>query len=121
MAEQEREPVTNCVTERRLGRFSIMAELLDAIPDDGLAVFFAAFVVVRAEHLYHRDTFEYVAYSPLFAVAREGDEIPEYMVSITIADGKVSVAASPWTEYAAYQAANQASLDEIAAAMGVKR
>lgn len=121
MDEQEREPVTNCVTERRIGRFSVTAELLDAIPDDGLAVLFASFVIVRAEHLFHIDAFEYVAYSPLFAVAQEGNKIPEYMVSTTIADGKTSVAAFPWTGYVAYQAANKQALDEIAAMMGGTR
>lgn len=123
MAEQERDPVTNCVTERRIGRFSVTAELLDAIPNDGLAALFANFAIIRAEHLFSSNTFEYVAYSPLFGVACAGEMIPQYKIQTTITDGATTVVAHPWTSatWAEFQAANQAAKDDIAAFVGGTR
>lgn len=40
-------------------------------------------VVIRAEHLFHKDEIEYIAYSSVFDEIEEGEEVPVYNLEVS--------------------------------------
>jgi hypothetical protein len=67
---------------RRLGRFFASGNL---ITDDihALRAVMGTCVVIRCEHIFAVNMFEYTALSPLFDVLNEGDVIPVYRMVMT--------------------------------------
>jgi hypothetical protein len=68
---------------RRVGRFSIRSAILKSDPDAFL-ILSAQIIVVRCEHLFHSESFEYVALSPLFDERDPGSMIPNYRIQINL-------------------------------------
>lgn len=64
----------------RLGSFSISGELMRKSPALAQSLM-ANMLIYRAEHIYERDEFEYVAESPLFEKLREGQVTPKYTMT----------------------------------------
>jgi len=69
--------------ERRLGRFSYPAELLEDHPPQELIDVMGKCVIVRAEHMYDTNQIEIVAYSAQFDIIPEGCVIPRYQWEFT--------------------------------------
>ena len=62
---------------RRVGRFYISEEVLWGCFDGVLEALNGVFVI-RCEHLYDRDGFEYMAYSDKFDLVEQGNIAPMY-------------------------------------------
>ncbi len=64
--------------EGRVGKFNIQPDVLRTFPERVLKLIFGDLVIVRAEHIYSRNTIEYVAYSKHFAKTPEIETEREY-------------------------------------------
>lgn len=73
---------------RRIGRFYVDADVVDARPADVMAIM-GRVIVTRCEYLYHRGAFMYEAMSPMFRPLEVGEMMPEYRLSVR-KDGTVS-------------------------------
>lgn len=93
MSEQEQ--ISNCVTERRLGRFRLSRWALESAPDETLARIFAGMVIARAEYDWPSNSIHYVAYAPQFEPVRESEEPHPYSIELTWIDGDLVVKAIP--------------------------
>jgi len=68
---------------RRVGRFNIRSGVLKSNPDAFL-ILFPHIIVVRCEHMFHSESFEYIALSPLFAEVDLGGIAPDYRIQINV-------------------------------------
>ena len=76
---------------RRYGKFEVSMALIEDNPKEVNRIF-EGLVVTRAEHLFHKDTIEYIAWSPYFRECEVGEEIPEYMAMCSSQpDGSITV------------------------------
>lgn len=71
----------------RIGRFRISTAFMKDATEDGnhrkgLSDFFSKVLIVRAEHLWHSQSFEYVAYSEMFNPIELGFEAPQYTILV---------------------------------------
>lgn len=66
----------------RIGRFKISSEIIRKGKYEDVLKLFSNFIVLRCEHNYTQDTFDYVAYSPLFKEVPEGSIGPEYLITV---------------------------------------
>jgi hypothetical protein len=82
--------------DRRIGRFYFDDYGIDERPDMARAVL-AGCIVLRAEHLPHRQAFEYIAQHPSFRAVPLGEELPLYNAEITT-NGAAEVIAVKWVE-----------------------
>ncbi len=48
------------------------------------------FIPLRVTFSYEKHAFEYVGYSPIFDVIREGQRIPEYKIEVSTTGGKLA-------------------------------
>lgn len=67
--------------QRRIGRFFVDRNLMDHAPEL-VARILAGKIIVRAQLVWERDAFEYVALAPDFAPAMLGEAPPEYRLMI---------------------------------------
>jgi len=72
----------NCVKEHRLGKFYISNHVMSVSSQQMLSSMLRDCFVVRAEQLWERDAFEYIAYNPAFDILEEGHRAPEYECEI---------------------------------------
>jgi hypothetical protein len=70
--EQEQPPREE---RKRIGAFTVSAHVIKDWKHQAVQSLFGAVVVLRCEHHFHSDTFEYVAYSELF------EPVPSCMVA----------------------------------------
>ena len=66
---------------RKIGSFSIPAQLIEDTPDAVQGVM-ARCIVIRCEMMWERRAFDYTALSDDFATVAEGEMIPRYAVAI---------------------------------------
>lgn len=71
----------NFVGERRLGRFTIMDNVIRTKPRFVLRIM-RRMIIVRAEYVFHSNAIEYEAYSRLFEPCDEGFDPPYYFLGI---------------------------------------
>jgi hypothetical protein len=70
------------IEEGRVGCFRLSGELIYFAEPKDLLKLMGNFFIVRAEHLFYSDHIEYVAYSPLFGLTDQGEEVPNYTLLI---------------------------------------
>lgn len=76
---------------RRYGKFEVSVPLIENNPEE-VSKIFEGLVMTRAEHLFHNDTIEYIAWSPHFRELNEGESAPEYIAEIARDDdGTITV------------------------------
>lgn len=73
-------PVSNAMTENRIGVFTVNRKLFRHSDWASLVKFFSSFVIVRAEVLYMPDSIEYMAFSPLFDQQYDDCIVPRYRI-----------------------------------------
>lgn len=70
---------------KRPGKFYLPDKFIEEHPDLAMRIL-GKVIVVRAEHLFYKNTHEYYAYSELFGVIEEGFSIPIYYFRINDAN-----------------------------------
>ena len=75
---------------RRVGRFSIRSATLKSDPDAFLMLS-ENIIVIRCEHIFHSESFEYIALSPLFDEIEPGSMAPDYRIEINLDTREVKV------------------------------
>lgn len=75
---------------RKVGRFTIPGEWLITSPEMIRAIM-GHMIIIRAEHLWPNDTFEYVALSDLFRSVEKGVVPPEYCIEVDTDTNEVTV------------------------------
>lgn len=68
--------------KRRFGRLRISADLISNTREGTMTRIMGMLIVFRAEHLFHENIFEYIAYSHRFREIEEGEIAPEYQIAI---------------------------------------
>jgi len=68
--------------QNRRGRFKVSAQLIHDAPDVMMQIM-GKMVVVRCEHHFDTDSFEYVALSPFFREVPQYEVTPEYTITVT--------------------------------------
>lgn len=79
----------------RPGQFKIAVELLKDIKNPEDIFKKLDVVIVRAEHIFHSNTIEYVGYSPLFRKTKPGEEAPPYTLIVSATDDGAVCCVSP--------------------------
>ena len=69
--------MSNCIKERRIGRFEIAVACAERDPESVMLAL-SKMVIVRADCDYASNAFRYTAYSPMFPTVPEGAIVPEY-------------------------------------------
>ena len=83
------------IEESRWGRFALpgkYAILFSKGEEKYVAAFkklFSEVFIVRCEHLFHTDSFEYVAWSTMFRPLKEGEAMPAYVFEYDKENGSV--------------------------------
>lgn len=65
----------------RVGKFSIDVQTVRELPQTVQAIM-GDCIIVRCEHLFPSDSFEYIAYSKMFEVVGKGSVINTYSIEI---------------------------------------
>lgn len=68
---------------KRIGKFSITRDLIDAAPEAVRRLVMSNVIVLRAELMAHMDAIEYIAISDEFEEVEPGMMPPDYVVTIT--------------------------------------
>ena len=75
--------IRNCVSERRIGHVRISEYLLHEIENEAVLKMFQTIgVVLRVEYWEYSQMYKYTISNPNLRALRDGEEIPEYLVSL---------------------------------------
>lgn len=91
-------------SERRAGRFSIDKAVLQDCSETAMAILADVFVV-RAEHLYDTDRFDYVGYHQDFDPVEEGREASHYTARLRRVETLVNGVAASRTVFDGWERA----------------
>lgn len=69
------------INDRRIGRFRIGVEMINAYPD-GCRAIFSKVIILDAMLVVHNDELEYIAICEAFAPINEGEQVPLYIPTL---------------------------------------